>query len=1087
MELNRYLQLIVFSLGLYLNLSSQNPCNYTAGYTCDTAPIICDLSCLDGFVGMTPQASAVLHTLPEQPSVICDQGGTPQNMSWFAFIAGSNHAKISITPFNCDNSKGVQAGIFDDCDFSDAIVNGVPNPDEFIDCESMPNDMETITLESFSLIPGQIYYFYVDGNEGDVCSYKVDVISATQHFELHNLTSFTQSNDTVQLCPNSSYKLSVDSLKLDIYYYWKINPATASLPFDTFTVMDSVETWVFKDTGEYTISLYATNGCDITDTIQKTFKIYPLSDEDFGSVNRCANDFPYGGPQNLDPNGDGVFGWQGPNILSPGRDTFHVIRPDGCTYKQLIDVQATALQPRETVTFVECQPFTYYDLIFDDSYKNYAYTLPISDKNGCDSLVAINAYIPKVQSSLSQSGCQSGNVVISSSSTVLSSPGGHTLEYVWTNGAGQTITDNDMDPSNITVSSATTVNLNILLNVAGKVCSFSVPAITVDPTAQLPQAPQANGWDLELCKDTPIANYTVQAQPGITSYIWSAGNGAIINGAANGASVNVDFSQVQDNAQLCAIALNTCGESQPTCFTVSLLERPLVALPQEFSVCEDSVLQVFMLNNQVPGANYQWSYNGANLVAGNPNAFNPLSLRYANAGTYTVTVNASNKECIANEAISQVTVIPNIQQTQIQYVSYADKIEVNWSAVPCAESYKIYKQGVYLGSTTFTQTIFDQLSPGQSFNVTIEAVGAGCACGISAATAVVATLSCDEVSISLSAPDYIICETDWDSPLALTAQINGSISNGISQWSGTGVLTTNEFLPRIAGPGSHKVYFSYTELGCNYKDSIVFLNVKSPDASLLATDPECQEDQSGSIQLTPIGGSGQYNYILDGQPMQGPNISGVSIGSHNLEIVDGNACKIIKTFNINPPTFPTVSFIMEEGPFYDNENIPITLKELVSEQSLIDSVEWYVNGELYCRGDCFTTNFSFQQGGIYNHQVVVFYKDCVMEKSFDIIVKETPKVFISNVFSLDPKAGENSGWKIMSNDEGLIINFVSVYSRWGEKMFHKENFVVSDTQNMWDGRFNGQLVLPGVYVYQLSYTNEKGDDKIMTGDITVIR
>ncbi len=168
MKLNRYLQLIVFSLGLYLNLSSQNPCNYTAGYTCATAPIICDLSCLDGFVGMTPQASAVLHTLPEQPSVICDQGGTPQNMSWFAFIAGSNHAKITITPYNCDNSKGVQAGIFDDCDFSDAIVNGVPNPDEFIDCESMPNDMETITLESFSLIPGQIYYFYVDGNEGDV-------------------------------------------------------------------------------------------------------------------------------------------------------------------------------------------------------------------------------------------------------------------------------------------------------------------------------------------------------------------------------------------------------------------------------------------------------------------------------------------------------------------------------------------------------------------------------------------------------------------------------------------------------------------------------------------------------------------------------------------------------------------------------------------------------------------------------------------------------------------------------------------------------------------------------------------------------
>ena len=172
-----------------------------------------------------------------------------------------------------------------------------------------------------ALIPGQIYYFYVDGNEGDVCSYKVDVISATQHYELQNLNNFTQSNDTVQLCPNSKYKLSVDSLKLDIYYYWKINPATPSLPFDTFTRMDSVVTWTFVDTGEYTISLYATNGCDITDTIQKTFKIFPLADEDFGLISRCTNDFPTEVRKILIQMVMAYLVGKA-NITSPGKDTF---------------------------------------------------------------------------------------------------------------------------------------------------------------------------------------------------------------------------------------------------------------------------------------------------------------------------------------------------------------------------------------------------------------------------------------------------------------------------------------------------------------------------------------------------------------------------------------------------------------------------------------------------------------------------------------------------------------------------------------------------------------------------------------------
>ena len=45
---------------------------------------------------------------------------------------------------------------------------------------------------------------------------------------------------------------------------------------------------------------------------------------------------------------------------------------------------------------------------------------------------------------------------------------------------------------------------------------------------------------------------------------------------------------------------------------------------------------------------------------------------------------------------------------------YANKIEVNWDAVPCAIAYRIYRNGVYLGTTTFTQTTFDQLTPGQS-------------------------------------------------------------------------------------------------------------------------------------------------------------------------------------------------------------------------------------------------------------------------------------------------------------------------------------------------------------------------------------
>ncbi|MBK8850683.1 MAG: gliding motility-associated C-terminal domain-containing protein [Saprospiraceae bacterium] len=1087
MNLSRYLLFLTVICGVKITLSAQNPCNYTAGYTCSTAPIICDLSCLDGFVGTTPLASAVVWTLPEQPQYVCTTGGNPQNMSWFAFIAGSNHAQITITPFNCANNDGIQAGIFDDCDFSDAVFNNNPYAPEYIDCESPDGDMSAITLESFNLIPGQIYYFYVDGYEGDVCSYKVDIISATQHFELHNLTSFTQGNDTVQICPNTSYTLGVDSLKLDIYYYWKINPATTSLPYDTFTRLDSIVNWTFRDTGEYTISMFATNGCDITDTIQKTFKVYELPDEDFGTISQCSNEFPFGGPQDIDPNGDGVFGWQGPNITAPGRDSFLVNRPDGCSFWQYITVDPLPLQPRETVTLVDCQPFAYHDLILDDTYKNFPYTLPVNDRNGCDSMVMINAYIPVISANLSPSACSNGEITVSCSANVASSPGGHVLNYIWKDEFNNIIVDNDANPATISINSKIDLNLSVTMTVLGKVCQIDLPSLQLDPSLELPLSPQTNAWDLEICKDVPTSNYSVQGSAGTLSYVWTTNNGAIIDGNATGNSVNIDFLEVDNNVTICAAAVNGCGEGPPSCLDVSFLDRPNPDLPTQLSICEDSVVNVAIQNQMMVGATYLWTVNGANVVSGNPNTFGPLGLRYAQPGNYQVTVTASNKECVGTPDVVNIEVIPAITQVQIQAVSYANKVEVNWTPVPCVAQYKIYKDGLYQGTTTFTTTIFESLKPGDTFVVRIDAEGVGCACGVSSASSQVATLSCDEVQIALSAPSYLVCEPDWGISLPLSSVLTGAMTNGIGLWNGPGVLTSNEFLPSLAGPGSHKLYFNYEELGCAYKDSLTIINIKSPDASVLPTDPECKEDDSGTIEVIPSAAGSNYNYYLDGQRVNGPMLSGVSIGNHQLEIIDGNLCKIVKSVDIHPPTYPTVSFIMDEGPFFDNQNIDITLKELVGEQQLIDSIEWYVNGELFCAGNCYSSRFTFEEGGTYVHQVIIYYKNCLMEERFDLVVKDSPKVYVSNIFSASASSGANGIWKVVTNDPALVLHELSVFSRWGERMYHKTNFTISENEGLWDGTFRGQKVQPGVYVYQLTYTNEKGEEVMLTGDITVVR
>ena len=74
-----------------------------------------------------------------------------------------------------------------------------------------------------------------------------------------------------------------------------------------------------------------------------------------------------------------------------------------------------------------------------------------------------------------------------------------------------------------------------------------------------------------------------------------------------------------------------------------------------------------------------------------------------------------------------------------------------------------------------------------------------------------------------------------------------------------------------------------------------------------------------------------------------------------------------------------------------------------------------------------------------------------------------PSIFIPNVFTPNGD-GDHDELNIYASDEVMVEEF-SVYDRWGEILFTRENVLSSDSSLSWDGRFDGQMVMPGVYVY----------------------
>jgi hypothetical protein len=64
-----------------------------------------------------------------------------------------------------------------------------------------------------------------------------------------------------------------------------------------------------------------------------------------------------------------------------------------------------------------------------------------------------------------------------------------------------------------------------------------------------------------------------------------------------------------------------------------------------------------------------------------------------------------------------------------------------------------------------------------------------------------------------------------------------------------------------------------------------------------------------------------------------------------------------------------------------------------------------------------------------------------------------------------------------------------VFDRWGNLMFSREGFF-PDNNNLadgWDGKFNGQYVNPGVFVYIIEVQFLDGKVLLYRGDVTVVR
>ena len=338
-----------------------------------------------------------------------------------------------------------------------------------------------------------------------------------------------------------------------------------------------------------------------------------------------------------------------------------------------------------------------------------------------------------------------------------------------------------------------------------------------------------------------------------------------------------------------------------------------------------------------------------------------------------------------------------------------------------------------------------------------------------------------------------LCVTNGE-VIELADMLNDETSGGL--WSS--VINTSAFdfvnstfTANGQEPGIYEFIYAFENISPCPNNAIAVTLIVSPEVQPDVENSPCAQANEGSIIVASVpGGSGSYLYSIDGGLtwISDPIFNNLAPGTYTLMIQDQNGCET---------TMPNIT-VSEPGPFSvdagedrqieaSNDFITLELATSVPVEEIV-SIVWTEDGNVICSGgvdQCFIIEVDPDGAATYC-ATVTDINGCVSEDCVFIRERVVKDVYIPNVF--DPTSGNNDVFFIQSDEYVDLVQDFRIYDRWGELVFFAvPNHSPNDKDEGWDGTFNDQIVVQGVYVYVVKILFTDGSTETFAGDITVLR
>jgi gliding motility-associated-like protein len=298
---------------------------------------------------------------------------------------------------------------------------------------------------------------------------------------------------------------------------------------------------------------------------------------------------------------------------------------------------------------------------------------------------------------------------------------------------------------------------------------------------------------------------------------------------------------------------------------------------------------------------------------------------------------------------------------------------------------------------------------------------------------------------------------------------------------------SNESVRSITADGTipeYSLYITHKD-ACEVFDTFAVNVVPNPTSLFLEVDSvTCFGDSDGAIYIDGVeSGTAPFRFDINGQIFTSvadlPTFQNLEAGFFEIAVEDANGCKTDTTILVEHPEEPLV---------FLPDDIQAELGDSFKIQALVTpnivSFQW-TNPDILSCSDCLEPYMAPQQ----TTSVGIIVKDkngCTAQDGMTIFISKDDGVYVPNVFSPNGD-GDNEFLSVYAKPNISIIRDFTIYDRWGEQMFSRQDFSPNQVYLGWDGRFRGKNAPRAVYIYSLTYERVDGQQETVYGDFTLMK